>query len=299
MAQKNSYLILLCSALLFFSCITKVETQKEEPQKAKLESRFNPIKELLPLAQPFIISGSVEKIVAFLKAFPQETSYTISEHIIREKESSLSNDDKAELIFGLAQAFQGHPDMQKKLLDLLFDLDKTIEAQLVASAENEYNSIIPSIIAWAHERTDQHKELKDIERKSLVNAIDNAELEAFTTLIKSGVPLDKTTATELLWHTILQNKNPQFIPLLAEHNADLSSTSKGHTLATKAVELNSKNHVAALIETLKKQGVSQEKIQQYLNRFVDIEVGTPLQIALENHYVNLELYLREQGAGEQ
>ncbi len=298
MDHINSYIPLLGITLLFFSCTAHVKIEKKLPQKRKIEKQLSPIKELLPLAQPFIISGSVEKIVAFLKAFPHDTSYSIAAHIVQEKESSLSDDDKAELIFGLSKAFQD-PDVQKNFLDLLFDLDKAIEAQLVAAARGGYNSIIPSLITWAHERIDRHNELKGIERKALVYAIDNAELEAFKNLVKSGISLDKITATELLWHTILHNKNPQFIPILAEHNADLWSTFKGHTLITKAVELNSKSHVAALIETLKKQGIPQEKIQQYLNRFVDIEVGTPLQIALENHYVNLELYLREQGAGEQ
>ncbi len=296
----KKYLTLHILIVFFSSTIAENNNAtKDLPEKEELRANFNPIKDILPLTRPFIMSGSVEKIIQFLKAFPPESSFIISEQIIKEKESSLSNDDKIQLLFGLAQAFKEYPAKQKKLFNLLFVLDKKIPAmRLVQAAKYGYNEIIPALVRWAQEQKKKHAELNNFALKSLYRSIDANDSKAFKILAELAINLDKKTASNLLWHTVSQNHNTQFIPILADYNADLWSTNKGHTLVTKATELNNKEIIKTLIATLKKGGSSGEKINKYLNRFADKTVGSPIQIAIEKGFTDLEIYLREQGATE-
>jgi len=267
--------------------------------KTSIERPFNPIHELLPLTRPFIISGSVEKIIEFLKAFPRETSYIVLRQIVQEKESSLSQHDKAHLIFGLANAFREDTNITEKIFELLFLInDKPISQRLVDAAGKGYTKIITLFLIWAHTQKTKHPELENIEKKSLLKAIDTTDIEAFKNLIKSSITFNKNVATEIIWYVVSNNKNATFIELLADKKANLWSTKNGHTLATKSVELNNKKILKSLVQALKKQGATQEEIENYLNRFVDKEIGTPIQIALGKGFTKIELYLREQGTQE-
>jgi len=304
MKPKNADINLLLACLLIFSLTIKAAYRNKSQETSAqtncpINQYFVSLEDGLALVHPLVMSISIEKIIELLKQFPPDISYNISKQTVGKKESPLSKQDKEQLIFGLAHEFKEKPTVQKNLFALLFELDKKVEPiQLLHVARCEYNPIIPIFIQWATEQQKEHPELEDIALKSLYSAIDENDAKALKVLIESGISISKKQSSDLLWHAIKNNKNSGFVPFLAEQGANLSVSKEGHTLVTKATEQNNKTIVESLIAVLEKQGTPKNKIAAYINRVADPQVGSALQIAFQNGYTDLELYLREQGGRE-
>lgn len=258
------------------------------------------IEDGLSLINPFIMSISIEKIIDLIKQFPPDVSYNIVKRVVEDKQSALEARDKQKLIFGLAEAFSENTKVQSQFFELLlFSEDIPKNPLIIINAANDnYISIIPALIKWAQTKKSQYPGLSDLAIKSLYKAIDLDNPKALISILEQKIPITAQQATDLLWHTISTNKNADFIQPLVKHGANPSVSKEGHTLVTKATGFNNQTVIKTLIDTLKKQGKTEKEIIEYINRFVDPAVGSPIQIAIQKGYIPLEIYLRKQGALE-
>jgi len=294
--------LLLAFLLLFSLSIGVIYTNKSQgitSNNTPPRSLFS-IDEGIELIHPFIISVSIEKIVDLMKQFPYDTSYKITKHIIEDKQSTLNQRDKQQLILGMAQAFPDKLKLKEKFLNLLLTLDEISKGPilLINAVNDGHRTLVPALIAWAKDNQKAHPELKDLATKSLYLAIDNNNVDTLKKLQESGIAIDPKQASDLLWYVVENNKSADFIPFLVSQGSDLSISKEGHTLVTKAAKNNNLAIIKALISALETKGTSKQKIADYLNRFVDPMVGSAIQIAIQKDYTKLELYLRQQGAQE-
>jgi len=294
--------VLLLSLLLFSIGLGIVYSSrsKENSQPYTNNNLTISTQDGLDLLGPFIIAVNIKDIITLLKRFPQETSFNIAKRIIEEKQSSLKSSDKQELIFGLAQALSQKQDTQYKFLDLLLELVESnkLPVLLIHAVKKGYDNLISDLITWAKSKEDTIPNLQDIAKKALFMAIDLQETKALEALEKSGISIDEQTATDLIWYAVSQNKNPTPIPFLIKLGAAYNKCKEGNTLLTKATAQNNLPMVKAIITGLQKKGIPQKDIETFINRFADPAIGSPLQIALEKKYVDIELYLRQQGGLE-
>jgi len=294
--------LLLAFLLLFSLSIGVIYTNKSQgitSNNTPPRSLFS-IDEGIELIHPFIISVSIEKIVDLMKQFPYDTSYKITKHIIEDKQSTLNQRDKQQLILGMAQAFPDKLKLKEKFLNLLLTLDEISKGPilLINAVNDGHRTLVPALIAWAKDNQKAHPELKDLATKSLYLAIDNNNVDTLKKLQESGIAIDPKQASDLLWYVVENNKSADFIPFLVSQGSDLSISKEGHTLVTKAAKSNNLAIIKALVSALETKGTSKQKIADYLNRFVDPMVGSAIQIAIQKDYTKLELYLRQQGAQE-
>jgi len=301
MRPKNFDINLLLLCLLLFSLIIGITyTKKSQGITNNRNSLISIEEESIALLHPLIISVSMEKIVDLMKCFSPDTSYNIAKHIIGDIQSTLSKRDKQQLIFGLAQAFSQDSSVQHKFLSLLFELDENSDGPtlLFNCVKDGYEKLVPDFIKWARSSQQEHPTLKDVEHKVLYFAINHNDIPVLEKLHKNGIQINPKQASDLLWHVVFFNKDAQFIPFCAQRGADLSIHKEGHTLVTKATQQNNLAIVQALVEALKNKGKTVKEIERYINRFVDPAIGSPIQIALEKEYADLEIYLRKHGAIE-
>lgn len=302
MRSKNDDINLLLFCLLLFSFVIGMiyarRLQSMPITSSNNRQSFISIEEGMRIINPLVISVSIEKIIDLMKQFPPETSFNITQRIIEE--STLPYSDKQQLIFGLAQAFSDQASTQANFFQLLLKLNEVSEipSVFINAVKSGYGTVIPVLLKWAKTQQRDHPELKDIENKVLYRAIDDNDVKAVEGLHQHGILISKKKATDLLWHTVSRNKSAGFIPFLANLGADLYIKKEKHTLVTKATEQNNLSTVKTLVETLEKKGVTEEEIASYLNRFVDRIIGSPIQIALQKKYTDLEIYLRKYGAHE-
>ncbi len=294
--------LLLAFLLLFSLSIGVIYTNKSQgitSNNTPPRSLFS-IDEGIELIHPFIISVSIEKIVDLMKQFPYDTSYKITKHIIEDKQSTLNQRDKQQLILGMAQAFPDKLKLKEKFLNLLLTLDEISKGPilLINAVNDGHRTLVPALIAWAKDNQKAHPELKDLATKSLYLAIDNNNVDTLKKLQESGIAIDPKQTSDLLWYVVENNKSADFIPFLVSQGSDLSISKEGHTLVTKAAKSNNLAIIKALVSALETKGTSKQKIADYLNRFVDPMVGSAIQIAIQKDYTKLELYLRQQGAQE-
>lgn len=294
--------LLLAFLLLFSLSIGVIYTNKSQDitsNNTPPRSLFS-IEEGIELIHPFIISVSIEKIVALMQQFPYDTSYKITKDIVEDKQSILNQQDKQQLILGMAQAFSDKPTLKEKFFNLLLTLDDVSKGPIliINAVKDGHGALVPALIAWAKDNQKAHPELKNLVTKSLHLAIDYNNVDTLKKLQESGITINQKQASELLWYVVENNKSADFIPFLVTQGSDLSISKESHTLVTKAAEHNNLAIIKALVSALETKETSKQKIADYLNRFVDPMVGSAIQIAIQKNYTELELYLREQGAQE-
>lgn len=237
--------------------------------------------------QHLFASRSIVTIVSMMQGVSLERTLQIAQMMLSSKSIGLTRNDRVIIMIGLAQNYQGDIKKQYQILDLIkeFRTTKKDTPLLINAVHSEYSALIPVILAWMKD--------KKIDEVSINNAfayaIERGDITGFTKLIKHGVPMTTAQTTTLLTTVVTKKKMPEFIPLLVELGADVDYTNQGYTLLMRAVTLNDKPAVEALL----KAGADKN-----INKIISPSVGSALQLAIEKGYTALDLLLREYGARE-
>lgn len=297
MKRRHKDIDLLLGILLVFSFSIGILYGKKNMYKNGRSGHESPvitIPDRMRLIQPFIRSHSVEKIAQSLKDVPITIALIITNRLIQNKQ--LTRDDKLHLLF----AFLKNYDDQKSHFSLLEFVRKNKQLQkgeplLVVAVRGDYASIIPIIVPWAEKMRAQ---VGDIVQQALMKTIQENDSEMLKTLVTQGVPVTTPVASELLWMSIENNNDPEFVDFLVLHGADLNMNKAGYTLLSKAAENANKALVMRLIAVFKKGNHDKKACIEYVNKIVDPSVGSALQIAIEKGSTDVELFLRSQEARE-
>lgn len=200
-----------------------------------------------------------------------------------------TNSDITNLLFGVAQSYPAYSHQQEQLFDLLLSVPGLLYKTnpMVIAAKRGYTTALKSFNAWLL----KHPELAAMQKKYIRHALfyavqknDPILLRAINADIK---PLKYQDATFLLWYIIDTNQGVVLIPELVQLGADINFAHKGKTPLIQAVMNNNKVMVQALIAS----GAD-------VNGLADFEIGSPLQQAIEQRNIDIEIILRDAGAHE-
>lgn len=234
--------------------------------------------------RPLIATQSVGTLAQSLKNVNLERVLELVDEIVNKE--PLSRDQKLLFLFALIFNYDNDLNAQFQILDRLAqseELQKGTPILLVAVRSEQFNDAIPTLLDWARIKK---KEQLLIEQ-ALNGAVQENDLASLEILAEYKIPITNKQASQALLQVVRHNKDPEFIPFLVEQGADVNIVDGKRTPLIYATEQNNLSLVKALLQA----GAS-------ATQFVDPQVGTPLQIAIENRYADIDMILREHGAGE-
>jgi len=253
-----------------------------------------PQDEIIEKLYPLIASVSIEKVAQVLGDLSIQKAYTVLKNMFENRQSPLSRNDKVEFMLALAKNYK---DLQSKfqLFDLFAQVPHIAEGDplLLVAARADYAQLAPTLINWARTYVNRHQHEKipsavvHPKWHAFKTAVKEDDVESLKLLSTSRVRTTHKEATNLLWLVIEGNHDSEFIPFLDKKKGNINAVRKGYTLLAKAVENQSLPLVRALVE---------RKAQ--VNKFSRPEIGTPLQLAIEHEFTDIDMYLRAHGARE-
>jgi len=265
----------------------------------KISSTIKPrfsitVDEGVKFLQSLLYSNSVEKIIDFLQNFPDDVSYGIVRRIVNDSHSVLNVVDKQILILALAEKFSHDVNLRNKILDLLLSFKGKLDGGelLLEVIKRGYGEHLPFLIEWMGKNELLNPGLKKAKKRMVAKLIDSDDKDVLYKLKEYKVGVSPKEAQSFLWYVIENNKAPELITFFVGYGADLNGIKDGHTLVTKATENGNLEMVQALVGELKKKGAQQKDIADFLERFANPMVGTPLQIALANGFSGIAFYLQ-------
>lgn len=233
----------------------------------------------------------IDLIVKGISQFKYNFTYDVIEKIIQDSLSCLSYEEKLKIIYGIIAHHGMKKNIQYDLLDFLIKypfLHAKTPALLVL-VKSKYTDIIASFIAWGKERQKNGASvnlLSSYAEHAFTVAVENDDHIAVEMLLSKKVRIEPAKASALLWYIVEHNKHSSLVSLLVHHaQADVNYVHKGKTLLIVAVEKNNMNIIRVLLD----EGA-------IVDRTIEGESGTALQIAIVNKYHLAEQLLREYGA---
>lgn len=287
MEKGRSDIALLLTVLVLFSASIGFLHGSKTVRKDTVRSYTHPLDEVrrsqaLNYLQPLLIARAPGVLAQTLQGVSLERTEELARIIIKDNKSPLSRDEKVVFILALAHAFTLDQYAQYKLFNLLRLLKKGTPP-LVIAAQSEYVAEIPVLTGWIRSKNI----IEFAPEQALTYAVDTNNIDAFMNLIKYGVPLNSTVATQLLTLVVEQNRDVRFVSFLVDHGADVNVVENKRTLLMIAVEQNNK----AMVQTLLNSGAQ-------VGIVIVPEIGSALQLAIEKGYGDIDVLLREYGARE-
>lgn len=293
MRDERSDGLFLLTIILLFGVSVKLfpiknkkvnEVQANHAETSAFFLNDSPLDQAIIYLRPLIASGSAGTLAQALKDIELERVLELADYII-DKES-LSHDQKLLFLFALTFNYPKDTKAQFRILDRIIkheQLQQETPLLLVAVHSDEFNKIIPTLLTWL-----KNKEVgQKIIEKALLDTVQNNDLAALKMLVDYKMPITKNQATQYLLTSVKQNKDAELIPFFVEQGADVNVVDNKRTPLIYATENNNTRMVKALLEAGAKADM-----------FVDPEVGTPLQIAIEKGYADIDKLLRKHGARE-
>lgn len=243
-----------------------------------------------------LYSGNIELIARVFCQLPVATTIQLIENVVIQ-ESTLNDAEKIELLFAVSACYKSKKD--KYALFNLFLVYPEIYAKipiLFVCAHSLYAKKILSIfILWAQMQSTISKNkfeesfIDMLLSNAILYALNQNDIEMFKVFAQQQVPISPQLATETMAEVIKKHKNSELISLLAVvFNGDINGSLEGkRTMLMYAVESGNKKAVEKLLNL----GVDVHKI-------LAPQIGSALDIAIENNEVNIELLLRSYGARE-
>jgi len=237
------------------------------------------------------IAHDIDLIVKVISQFKYDFAHDLIEKIVQDESSCLSHEEKLRIIYGMVALCGIKKNVQYDLLDLLLkypSLHAQIPALLVL-AKSKYADIIALFITWGKDRQKTvapSNLLSFCAERAFTVAVENNDYAAVEVLFSKKVRIAQEKASALLWYIVEHNKNSTLVSLLVRHaQADVNYVKKGKTLLVAAVEKNNMDIMRVLLD----EGA-------IVDRIIEGENATALQIAIMNKYHLAEQLLREYGA---
>jgi Ankyrin repeats (3 copies) len=240
--------------------------------------------------EPLFLSHDIDLIVKTIHQFQYEFTYNFVEKIIQDEKLCLSHEEKLKILYGIIAHYGAKKNSQYDLLDLLLKYPalQTQTPALLVLAQSKYSDNIALFIAWGKERQKNGVPnlLSSYADTAFTNAIESNDYATVEMLFSKKVRISQTKASALLWYIVEHNKQSELISLLVHHaQADVNSVNKGKTLLIAAVEKNNIDIIHILLD----EGA-------IVDRTIEGENKTALQVAIINKCYSVEQLLREYGA---
>lgn len=225
---------------------------------------------------PIVIDQKIELMQLILKGNPYGFTY----------------DQAMQLILAVANSYEAASE-KEKILNLILDFSDLIEKgyPIFIAAHNNYTNVLPFLIDWSIKASSTKPELKNVKNtivyRSFVRAVHDDDTKALEVMNRLVGPISKTVLTKLVWYVAHMNRGLATIEKLKSWGADLNAPYKKTTPLIEAVRQDHREAVDALI----KAGVD-------VNAIYDLEIGSPLQQAIEKRNLDIEKLLRKAGAHE-
>lgn len=238
-----------------------------------------------------LVSHNTDLIVKFINHSMNHYATNLVEKIIVDKKFLLSDVEKMKILFGAVMYCKGKKAMQYHLLDLLLthsDLCSSNSALLTLIRSN-YSNSLPVFLNWLRDRQ-KDENLSNLwaffVEQAFFMAIEHDDYDVVENMLSKKIRMSQEKASQLLWVVVEQNKNSLFIPLLVKYaQADINYVCNGKTLLIKAVEQKNKDIIQVLLDT-----------GAVVDRVVDPEQGSALQVAMARNDKIIQDLLREYGA---
>jgi len=229
-------------------------------------------------------------VVTFLKEeCPKEKITEIIKTFINKNDYEFTREQKLKTILELGKHYKKDKVIQKQIFDIIAEhknIEEGIVPLLFLTVEIGQQDIIPDLLAWY--KGQKRPQVKKLAKQTLQYAAKNDYDIALKKLHQSGVTIDKTHATELLWDLVKADAGAKSIKFLKSLGADLDAydPNSKYTILIQAI----KNKNSGVIKELIRLGTDVTKPS------TDKTIGYPLQIARELDLVDIEELLRSKGA---
>lgn len=235
-------------------------------------------------AELLAYSQSVDSLARMLLQLPAATVEKFVQDKVLSAQSPLEDHDKVEVMVALVH-YYNRVKKDVPVISWLKAHQKLLQTHplFFVAAQSIYAVSIPALIAAV--KIQAPGVLQDWQQRSLVAAVNTNDVKALKLMHQYGVRISGQMATALLMLAAQQSHDQGFVSYLLERGADINTKARGKTPLIIAVESNNLPMVAALL----KYGANP-------NLMGDSKVGTPLQIAFERGYRQVEDMLREHGA---
>lgn len=285
-AQRSDNTILVSILFMFTVSIgvlasTVQNKQTKAAQDPQLEAALETVENH---AELLAYSQSVDSLARTLLQLPAATVKKFIEDKILSPESPLENHDKVEVLVALAH-YYNRIKKDVPVISWLVPHTNLLEEHplFLVAAQSIYVASIPALIAAT--KVQAPKLLQDWQKRSLFGAVKDNDVKALKRMHQYGIRISGSMATVLLMLVAADAQDQEFVAYLLERGADINQVVQGKTPLISAVQSNNMPMVAALL----KYGANP-------NLMGDPAIGTPLQIAFERHYRQIEDMLREYGA---
>jgi len=288
----------------------KKTTKKKTPEKKKKEKgkkadkdKKQPTKKMslndvYKYIRAFILMGGDNDIIDFLKAScPATNIVEVIKQTIEEPTSSLTRENKLNIIFSMAKFYKKNIKLQHELFDLIATRDELLSPEpplIIVASKTRNRKAIAELIEWDKKKTG--KEKSDLYERALLYAAQHDDKRALKGLHKHGTKINKDTASKLLFDLIKSNAGTKSIPFLlkrSKNNINYEDPKSKATLLIRAI----KNKNIAVVKALIEAGADITLDSS------DKSIGAPLQVARDmvsqdrgRKALDIELYLRKKGA---
>lgn len=297
-------LLLFCVVSAFF-CVQNENTSSDDTSNTTIDAvqaQAQPSKasefssqELIKNMTALIESRNVQAMAALLADVSAVQAYEVIKLIINDPTVGLTPQEKLLLVLAVAKNYMNDSAAHPRLFNVFVEDSELFKdfSLIYFAAAHGYSDLIPLLEKWAQDKKATVQGLPELIANAVYQgmraAIENNNVGALKNIVEQKVAVSPENLTELLWFAVAQAKDPAFVQLLIDHGANAQSVKDGYSLLAKAVTTKNLNLVKAVAEANPKPDV---------NAMHDSAVGTALQFAIQNSLIDIDEYLRGQGARE-
>jgi hypothetical protein len=228
---------------------------------------------------PLIISHDIKKLAREINPLFKDTQKKVLDYVLNNTKNPLTSLERIELVLNLLlenpdQSYQGI------LLSLLPQELISKKPVIYVAAKTNVPQSIPVVLQWLKQPQKQ-QEWTDA---AIQFAIEQRDSDSLLKIVQH-TPLSKPT--DVLWHAVEQGLSPELVQPLVKIGARINEVRVGKTLLITAVHNNQIEMVKALLDN-----------KASPNAFGHPANLTPLQIAVNKDYLDIEDLLRKRGARE-
>lgn len=213
--------------------------------------------------------------------------------ILKDNPYGFTYDQAMKLILAVTNTYETKAE-QEKILNLSLDFPDLLEKgyPFFIAAHNGYINILSSLLDWSLQRQAENLGKKSIMDtliyRSLVRAVHDDDPKALELIYELVSPeYKKFLNNKLLWYVAHEGRGTSTIEKLKSLGANVDAPYKKTTPLIEAIRQGHKEVVEALINA----GAD-------VNAMHDLEIGSPLQQAIESRNLDIEDMLRKGGAHE-
>lgn len=237
------------------------------------------------------LAHDIDLIVKVMSQFKYRFAYDLIEKMICDEAACLSSEEKINIIYGMVAHCSTKKSVQYELLDLLikYPVLYSQSPALLVLARSKYADSIALFIVWGKDRQKNDGNgtlLSWHAQQAFMAAVKDDDSDAVEMLLSKKVRITQDKACALLWDIVEHDKSSILMALLIRHaQADVNYAHNGKTLLIAAVEKNSIDTIRVLLDA-----------GAVVDRVIDGEYGTALNVAVKHSYHSAEQLLREYGA---